>query len=407
MLTSLASGLVRRARLVLVLGGVLLVGAVILGIGAFGKLQSEGFNDPAADSSLAEDVIDEQFGGAADLVFLADAGDGTVDGPDAAAAGAELTERLAAEDDLAWVTSYWETGAESMRSGDGTQAMIVAGLGDGEAATYIDEYSGAAGPLEVTVGGPAALAEDLPEQVAGDLLTAEMIAVPLILFCLVLAFGTVAAAALPLVVGAIAIMGTFGELSILGDVTDVSVFAINLTTALGLALGIDYALLMVSRYREELGHGHNVRDAVVRTVSTAGRTIIFSGLAVTAALAVLLLFPLYFLRSFAYAGIGVVVIAVAGAIIVLPALLAVLGHRVNALRLPWARSVTRGSEAPFWGRLASWVMRRPVLTGGSVVVLLLVAAVPLLQVGFGTPDDRVLPESAPSRQVGDTLRDDF
>ncbi|NED99187.1 MMPL family transporter [Phytoactinopolyspora halotolerans] len=407
MLTRLASGVVRRARLVLLLGAAALAGAVVLGMGAFGKLQTEGFNDPAAESSLAADVIDERFGGSADLVFVLDAGAGTVDDPDVQAAGGELTEQLAADPGLGWVTSYWQTGAPSMRSTDGSKAMIVASLADGEAATYIDEYSGANGPLQVTVGGRAVLGEDTPEQVGQDLLTAEMIAVPLILFCLVLAFGTVAAAVLPLVVGAIAIMGTFGELSILGGVTDVSVFAINLTTALGLALGIDYALLMVSRYREELGRGLAVHDAVVRTVATAGRTIVFSGLAVTAALAVLLMFPLYFLRSFGYAGIGVVVISVVGAVVVLPALLALLGTRVNALRLPWARSVTRGSEAPFWGRLAERVMRRPIAAGGAVTLLLVAAATPLLQISFGTPDDRVLPESTASRQVGDALRTDF
>ncbi|HEX6578981.1 MAG TPA: MMPL family transporter [Jiangellaceae bacterium] len=209
------------------------------------------------------------------------------------------------------------------------------------------------------------------------------------------------AALLPLAVGAIAIMGTLGGLSVLADVTDVSVFAVNLTTALGLGLAIDYALLMVSRFREELSRGLTVSDAVVRTVETAGRTIVFSGLAVGAALAALLLFPLYFLRSFAYAGVGVVAIALVGAVVVLPALLTVLGPRVNAGRLPWAGSVTAGAAAPFWGRLAAWVMRRPALAALPVMALLLVAAAPLLQVTFGTPDDRVLPTSAPSRQVGD------
>lgn len=411
MIASFAGVLVRHARLVLVLGVLALVAAVYVGIGAFGKLQSEGFTDPDAESTLAADVVDEQFGGSADLVFLVDAGAAGVDSPAAATGGADLTARLAADPDLDWVVSYWQAGAESMRSDDGAQALVVAKLADDAAASdVVDRYEGELGEpadLEVTVGGPAASAEDVTSQVEQDLFAAEMVAVPLILFCLVLAFGSVMAALLPLVVGAIAIMGTFAELSVLGGVTDVSVFAINLTTALGLALGIDYALLMVSRFREELSLGRPVPDAVARTLATAGRTIVFSGLAVSAALAVLLLFPLYFLRSFAYAGVGVVAIAVAGAVIVLPAVLALLGHRVNAVKLPWARSVTRGSESQFWGRLAVRVMRRPVLAGGAVVVLLVAAAAPLLQVSFGTPDDRVLPTSAPSRQVGDALRADF
>ena len=161
------------------------------------------------------------------------------------------------------------------------------------------------------------------------------------------AFGSVVAALLPLAIGLIAILGTFAELDVLGSVTSVSIYAVNLTTALGLALSIDYALLMVSRFREELGHGQEPARAVVRSVQTAGRTIVFSGATVMAALAVLLIFPLYFLRSFAYAGIGVVLISMAAAVVVLPALLAVLGRastpagcrgRASASRPPPRRS---------------------------------------------------------------------
>lgn len=406
MLTRLAKLVARRARLVLFLSVAGLIAMAAVGFGAFGKLETGGFEDPQADSSKAQEIIDQEFGGDTDLVFLVESATGDVDDADTVTAGTQLTEELTADAALANVTSYWTTEAETMRSDDGASAIIVANLA-GDAADVAEKYDGDNAGLEVTVGGPAILEEDIPEQVSRDLAVAESIAVPLILILLVFAFGSVVAAVLPLAIGAVAIMGTFAVLSGLGSITDVSVFAINLTTALGLALGIDYALLMVSRYREELARGSTVADAVVRTVETAGRTIIFSGLAVVAALGALLLFPLYFLRSFAYAGIGVVAIAVVGAIIVLPALLAVLGHRVNAGKLPWARSVVRGSEAPVWGRVARWVMRRPLVTGGAVVVLLLVAAAPLLRVDFGTPDDRVLPTSAVSRHVGDALRNDF
>lgn len=406
MLTRLAGFIVRRPRLVLIVASVALVAMGAVGFGAFGKLQTGGFEDPADESTVAQDVISENFDDQADVVILARVAEGDVDDAATADAGKELSDELASDGELTNVISYWTAGAPSLRSDDGTEALIVANLA-GDADDIADRYSGDYGPLEVTVGGSAIIEEDLPAQVSQDLAVAESIAVPVILILLVFAFGSLVAAMLPLVVGAIAIFGTFAELSILGSVTDVSIFAINLTTALGLALGIDYALLMVSRYREELATGASVRDAVVKTIETAGRTIIFSGLAVAAALAALLLFPLFFLRSFAYAGIGVVVIAVAGALIVLPALLAVLGPRVNAGKLPWSRSVTRGSAAPFWGRLASGVMRRPVVTGGAVAVLLLVMAAPLLRIDFGTPDERVLPTSAPSRQVGDSLRGNF
>ena len=233
----------------------------------------------------------------------------------------------------------------------------------------------------------------MTSQVAKDLAVAEAIAVPLILILLVIAFGSVVAALLPLVIGLIAIVGTFAELYVLGSLTDVSVFAINLTTALGLGLGIDYALLMISRFREQLAEGADVPDAVRHTVRTAGRTITFSAATVAVALSALLVFPQYFLRSFAYAGIGVVVIAAVSALLVVPALLAVLGHRVNNGRLPWAKTV-RSAEAPFWGRLARTVMRRPALTALPVLAVLLLAASPLLGVTFGTPDERVLPETA-------------
>jgi RND superfamily putative drug exporter len=407
MLGLLGAFVVRHARAVLVVSLLFMVGVGVLGAGAFGKLQSGGFEDPDAESSLATATVEEQFGGDADLVFLVETDAGTVDDPEAVAAGSDLTDRLAADPQLSRVVSYWETDAPSLKSVDGSQALIVANLEDGDAESITDRYAGSSGPLEITIGGQEASGEDVPAQVLRDLAVAESIAVPLILILLVVAFGSLVAALLPLAVGAVAVMGTLGALSILADVTDVSVFAINLTTALGLGLAIDYALLMVSRFREELDRGLAVPDAVLRTVERAGRTIFFSGLAVIAALAVLLLFPLYFLRSFAYAGVGVVAIAVAGALVVLPALLAVLGTRVNAGRLPWARSVTRGGAAPAWGRLAAVVMRRPALTALPVMALLLVAAAPLLQVTFGTPDDRVLPTSAPSRQVGDAIRGNF
>jgi RND superfamily putative drug exporter len=179
---------------------------------------------------------------------------------------------------------------------------------------------------------------------------------------------------------------------------------------MGLGLAIDYSLLMVNRYREELAGGRTVADAVVRSVETAGQTIFFSALTVMAAMAALLVFPVYFLRSFAYAGISVIIIAAVGALLILPALLAVLGHRVNSWRVPFRRGASgtlTGAESPFWRRFATAVMRRPVAAGLPVVILLLVVGVPFLHVHFGTPDDRVLPTSAPVRQVGDALRTQF
>jgi putative drug exporter of the RND superfamily len=405
----MGSFVVRRARLVLVVAVLAVVGFGVLGFGAFGKLKTGGFQDPGADSTTAQTLIDQRFGGSDGVVLLVHAEAGTVDGAPARAAGAEAASRLAAVPGVSNVVSYWRTGDPGLRSKDGKYALVL-GSTRSDRDLSSSELAGLrshSGQVDVTVGGDAAIGNDITAQVFKSLGTAEGITVPLILALLVFAFGSVVAALLPLAIGVIAILGTFAVLFVFGSVTSVAVYAVNLTTALGLALAIDYSLLMVSRFREELGRGLEPAAAVVRSVRTAGRTIVFSGATVVAALAVLLIFPLYFLRSFAYAGIGVVVISVAAAVLVLPALLAVLGRRVNSGRLPWARGREPSTAAPFWGRLAGRAMRRPALIAIPVLAVLMLVALPLRHVQFGTPDDRVLPATTQSRAVGDVLREDF
>jgi putative drug exporter of the RND superfamily len=400
---------VRRARLVLVAAMLAVVGFGVLGFGAFGKLKTGGFQDPGADSTTAQMLIDQRFGGSDGVVLLVHAEAGTVDDAPARAAGAEAASRLAAVPGVSNVVSYWQARNPGLRSKDGKYALVLGStrsdldLSSSELASLRSHT----GQVEVMVGGEAAIGNDILKQVAKSLGIAEGIAVPIVLALLVFAFGSVVAALLPLAIGMIAILGTFAELFVLGSVTNVAIYAINLTTALGLALSIDYALLMVSRFREELGRGQEPAQAVVRTVRTAGRTIVFSGATVVAALAVLLIFPLYFLRSFAYAGIGVVLISMTAAVVVLPALLAVLGRRVNSGRLPWARNGEPSTAAPLWGRLAGQAMRRPALIAIPVLAVLMLVALPVRHVQFGTPDDRVLPASTQSRAVGDVLREDF
>ena len=397
-----------HARVVLVVTVLLMLGAGVLGVTAFGKLDPRGgFDDPASESSRAQALLDSEFGGEHDVVFLMSANAGTVDDPAIRSAATTLDERLAADASLVDYTSYFATEAPQLRSADGKYAMAVAKLGDGATVEKLrDEYSSDSAAFDVTVGGQEAVGTDIREQVGSDLALAESIAIPIILVLLVLVFGSVIAALLPLAIGALAILGTFAELSVLASATDVSVFAINLTTALGLGLAIDYALLMVNRFREELTGGLDPVEAVVRTVETAGRTIVFSAATVAVALATLLVFPLYFLRSFAYAGIGVVLIAMVSALVVLPAMLAALGHRVNAGRLPWAKR-TPSSVSALWAKIARVAMRRPVLAGAPVVIMLVIAAIPLLRVEFGTPDDRVLQATTDSRAVGDIMRAEF
>ncbi len=404
----------RRARLLLILSGIAFVLAAIVGVGAFDKLKNGGFDDPAASSIQAQKIIDEKFGGETNLIFLVHAQVGTVDDPTVRATATGLAHDLAADSDVKRVVSYWDTDAPELKSTDGADAIIaVHVIGDdtqliGRTSRLIDTFGVNRDNITVTTGGETAINVDLRREVGESLAIAESIAVPVTMVLLILAFGSLVSAMLPLAIGGIAIVGTFAELAVLGTLTDVSVFTINLTTAMGLGLAIDYALLLVSRFREQLHRGATVEEAVVTTVATAGRTIIFSAAAVAAALSSLLVFPQFFLRSFAYAGIGVVAIAALAAIVVVPALLAVLGPKVDKGRLFARRGrAAHGPESPFWGRLASAVMRRPVLAALPVVAALLLAASPLTGIEFASPDQKVLPTTADSRVVADTVRDSF
>jgi RND superfamily putative drug exporter len=414
MLTRLGWFTVRRRRLVLSLTVLFMIVAGVLGSGAFGVLQTEGFDDPSAESTRAAELLDEHFGGGEPNVVLVATADGAnVDDADVASAGADLAARLDAIEGVEQVVSYWSLGgAEPLRSTDGDTALVLARItGDADEveerlALVSDEVSGAQGPFTVLIGGQEAVFADVGHTIEGDLLRAEMIAIPLTLVLLLLVFRGVVAASLPLFVGVIAILGTLLSLFLLGSITDVSIYAINLTTALGLGLGIDYSLFMVSRYREELRNGLAPDLAVVRTMETAGRTILISALTVAVSLSALLVFPLYFLRSFAYAGVAVVLLALAGSLLALPALLAALGHRVNSLRI--GRDPARRAEHEgMWHRIATFVMRRPIPIAATVTVALLLLGAPFLRVQFGTPDDRVLPASAESRQASEILRSDF
>nr|WP_217422739.1 MMPL family transporter [Streptomyces sp. 8P21H-1] len=405
---------IRRSRLVLLVAAlaVALMGAV--GAGAFDKLKGGGFDDPASSSTRAANVIADKFGGETNLVLLVRSAEGRVDTPAAEEDGQDLVAELKKDERLSNVVSYWETNNPDLRSKDGREAMVLAHVkGDAteqrkSAIALLDTYSGPyKDGLTVRAGGGATVGAELSNQVVDDLILAEAIAMPLTLVLLLVVFGSFVAALLPLVIAVIAITGSFAQLYLLGSVTDVADTATNLITALGLGLGIDYALLMVSRFREQIAAGVGVDDAVRRTMHTAGRTVAFSAATVAAALATLMVFPQYFLRSFGFAGVGVVAIAAVSTLFVMPALLKALGHRVNGGRMPWAKARRTEAQASGWGRLARTVMRRPVLTAVPVIAVLLLAASPLLNITFGTTDERVLPKDADSRQVSQVLREEF
>ena len=256
---------------------------------------------------------------------------------------------------------------------------------------------------------------NITSQTARDLLVMETIAIPLSFLVLVWVFGGLVAAALPMIVGLTAIVGAMAVLRLATFATDVSIFALNLTVALGLALAIDYTLLIISRFRDELAAGADRDAALRRTMTTAGRTVLFSATTVALSMSAMVLFPMYFLKSFGYAGIATVAFAAAAAIIVTPAAIALFGDRLDALDIRRAlrrllnrpEPVARPVQQQFWYRSTKFVMRRPVSIGLAISALLLLLGAPFLGVKWGHPDDRVLPKSAPAHQVGDQLRNDF
>ncbi|HZA76145.1 MAG TPA: MMPL family transporter [Acidimicrobiales bacterium] len=415
MFSSLGRFTVRRRRLVLALTVLFVLAAGAGGAGAFGALEDEGFEDPGSESYRASRFLEEEVGAREpEMILLVESvdPDADVDHPAVAAAGTDLTEALVAEPGVAAVASYWSPGgAPELRSADGTSGLVVVDVAgdDDEAVEDLgDRYAGPRGAITVGVGGEDAIDAAIEEQLGEDLARAESLAIPATLVLLVLVFGGVVAASLPLAMAVVSVTGTLLALFAIAQVTDVSIYSINLTTALGLGLAIDYSLFIVSRYREELAAGRSSDDAVVRTVETAGRTVAFSALTVAASLSALLVFPLYFLRSFAYAGAAVVVAAAAGSLLSLPALLAVLGPRVNAWSLRrGSGSAARGGESRFWQRLAAAVMRRPIPVATGVVVLLLVLGAPFLRINPGLPSYESLPESNEARQVAEGLATRF
>ncbi|HEX2417243.1 MAG TPA: MMPL family transporter [Micromonosporaceae bacterium] len=403
-----------RARVVVLLAAIAVV--VLAGLAAGSvtdRLAGGGFDDAGPEVAAAERTLEDTFqAGEPNLVLLADAGASGADSAPAAKAGKALTERLATEPDVTEVTSYWVTGLPSLKSTDGSKALVVARITGDEkqieerAGELSKRYTGDEGPLRVSVGGSAEVIRQISVQSEDDLVRAEAIALPITLVLLIIVFGGLVAGLLPVIVGILTVLGALLILYGLADLTDVSVFALNLTTALGLGLAIDYSLFIVSRFREELAGGHDVQAAVIRSVVTAGRTVMVSALAVAGSLAVLLVFPQMFLRSIAYAGIAVVACATITAVVILPALLAVLGHKVNSLTVR-RRAAQGAAGGASWHRVALAVMRRPLLVAVSAVTILLLLGVPFLDVRFGDVDDRALPTTASARQVSDQLRNDF
>ncbi|MFD8996414.1 MMPL family transporter [Streptomyces abikoensis] len=414
----LSASLYRRRVAVLWVSAVALVLAGLGGLGVENRLVHGGFSDPGAQSSHAARLVAEHFPAAGDDLVLLLRGTDPVDTPATTTLGTELTRRAGRSPGVRAATSYWTTGRPpSMRSRDGSLALVTLSLSGNEddrartAERLVPDIRRHAEGLTVMAAGPAQVQSEVGEQTAHDLLLAEAVAMPITLVLLLLVFGSAVAATLPLVIALLSVLATRAVLNALAGTVSISVYSMNSTTALGLGLAIDYSLFILARFREELRTGATVREALVPTVRRAGRTVAFSALTVALSLVALLVFPQFFLRSFAYGGIVVVLTAAAGAVFVLPALLAVLGHRVDRYDVfARLRSPERRAAAPEngrWYRFATAVMRRPALYGGAVVVLLLILASPFTRVSSGLFDDRSLPADSQVHRATQTLRDRF
>ena len=412
-LAGVARALVDRRAIVLLLAAVAVAGAALAGMNVDKHLSSGGFTPASAESARADQILAQRFrAGAPNVVLVARAAQTAATGP-AARQGQALTMRIAATPGVVYAESFWTTSDRALESRDGRTALILVKIGDAARAAWerlMPAVTGRQGPLTVQATGTLPVNVELDAQSARDLSRAEVVAAPLTALILLAAFGSLVAAGLPLLVGAASVAGTLAVLRGLAAVTPVSVFAENVTTLLGFGLAIDYSLFLVTRYREELARGRPVREAVAAAVSRAGRTILFSALTVMASLAAMTVFPLYYLRSLAYAGIAVVALAAVATLLILPPVLAVAGHRINRLdvfapvrrRLPGSRT-----DRGVWYRLASAVIRRPAATGIVVTGLLLTLALPFAHARFGIADDRVLPRGAAAQVAADTTRAEF
>jgi RND superfamily putative drug exporter len=414
--------LYRARRLTIVAALLFAVAAGIWGTGVFSKLNSGNtFTPPNSQSNAESTLAASEFGrDAADVVVLFSAAAHTVSDPVYRQAVTSYLADLPAGQVTGTVT-YWTSGQQDLVSGDRHSTYAVLQLAGGSDQARVDTYkaikgdfTGQAGPagdgVTAQVAGGTATEVAINDEVSANIARAESISFPVLLILLVIIFGSVLAALAPLAIGGLAILGSFTVLRLLTTVTTVSVYSVNITTILGLGLGIDYGLFIVTRFREELRRQATVEAAVARTVATAGRTVLVSGVTVALALSGLILFQPVFLRSMGYGGVATVAVDVIAALTVLPAMLALLGHRVNALAV--RKSVRTGTVPPAeaeggWYRLAQRVMRRPVAYAAVIVVVLLALGTPFLRVSWGGTDARVLPAGNAVRQVQQVLTSEF
>ena len=400
MFESLGRFINRRSKSVLAFFVVGIIVAGFFGFQAFSRFDSGGYTDPNSDSSQAQEILLEEFDvKQPSLVFAVGSKDKSIDDLSVAKSATELEQELKNEGAVEEVFSYWSAGqAPFLKSEDGKSGLIFVYFAttdftesDKLGGEFQEKYDGTYKDLEVYISGQAVFANAINGRIQDDLKIAEAIAIPLTFLLLLIIFGAMVASAMPLVIGITSIIGTFFVMYLLTYVTDVSVFVLNLTTGLGLGLGIDYALLMVNRFREELARGVRKDKAIENTMRTAGKTVFYSGLTVVVTLLSLTFFPLNFLKSMGYAGASVVALAVLGALIPLPAIMSLLGKNINKGRI--RKNAFANIDKGRWSKFARFVMKKPVTILVLTSAVLLVFISQITNVKFGQVDTDVLPKS--------------
>ena len=391
----------RKAAVAVFVIGILAAGGV--GSMVFNRLDAGGYSNPKSDSykvyNYLHDTLKESD---PTVVIVVDAGKDVTD-PTVTEKALAIQARIEKEPDVTKTISFWSAGnPPTFKSSDGKAAYILV-YGKGEAFSpasqdmggyFQKHYNGKVDGLTLYAGGVGVIGNAITEKISKDLSIAEAISIPLTFILLAFVFGAMVASAMPLVVGVSAILGAFFVLYLFTLFTDVSIYALNLTTGMGLGLGIDYALLMVNRFREELHHGKNVEESIIATLKTAGKTVFYSGLTVFVTLLSLTFFPLGFLKSFGYAGISVVALAVLGALFGLPPILALVGHNVDKGVI--RKSAITPKEDGRWAHTARYVMKRPVAVVLLALIILGVLAAPLKNIAFSQGDSRMLPATNPA-----------
>ncbi len=414
--------LLHRARFVVVAGLVTTVAAAVYGLGVFDALGKGGFDDPKTDS--AQELVREQavFGNkSVDVVLLYRSTTLTTDDP---AFRSAVEDRIAdiPADAITSVLTPWQTEDAGMVSDDNRAVQVylsLAGEGQDEQSDNNERIlpvleKSVDDGLSVDIAGAWAVYTGVNETVAEDLARAELITLPIVLILSLLIFGSLTAALMPVIVGGVSVLGALAVVRVLTNFGEVSVFSINVISLLGMGLAIDYALFVISRFREELAEQAEddpeaARNALRTTMLTAGRTVLFSGLTVAVAMSALLVFPQNFLRSLGYGGIAAVLVGVVTALTILPGILLLLGRRIDSGRMPWRRgkAVTVDTEHGAWARLAHGVMKRPVVVMVVIVGGLLLVASPFLGVKWGSVDYRVLPPDHPAHVAAVKLNQQF